>query len=106
FAKPVDRELIRDLLEREIPIITIEDHGIHGGFGAAVVEAASEMNLNAGLIHRMALPDAWIYQGSRTGQLEEAGLDVDSVIEVIRQQLKSTNSSTRSTVVETVSTRS
>ena len=88
FAKPVDRDLIKGLLERRIPIITIEDHGIHGGFGAAVVEAASEMNLDAGLVHRMALPDAWIYQGSRNGQLEEAGLDCDSVIESIKSCIK------------------
>ncbi len=88
FAKPVDRELIRDLLEQNVPIITIEDHGIHGGFGAAVVEAASEMNLNAGLVHRMALPDNWIYQGSRTGQLEEAGLDPNSVLATIRAILR------------------
>ncbi|MBG84096.1 MAG: 1-deoxy-D-xylulose-5-phosphate synthase [Phycisphaerae bacterium] len=90
FAKPVDRDLIKGLLERRIPIITIEDHGIHGGFGAAVVEAASEMNLDAGLVHRMALPDAWIYQGSRNGQLEEAGLDCNSVIETIKICMNST----------------
>lgn len=89
FAKPVDRDLIKGLLDRKIPIITIEDHGIHGGFGAAVVEAASEMNLDAGLVHRMALPDAWIYQGSRNGQLEEAGLDCNSVIETIKSCMKS-----------------
>ena len=106
FAKPVDRELIRDLLEREIPIITIEEHGVHGGFGAAVIEAASDMKLNAGMVHRMALPDAWIYQGSRTGQLEEAGLDVESLIEVVRTQLKSFNPTSSPTVVQTVSTRS
>ncbi|MCH2133067.1 MAG: 1-deoxy-D-xylulose-5-phosphate synthase [Phycisphaerales bacterium] len=104
FAKPVDRELIRDLLERQIPIITIEDHGIHGGFGAAVVEAASEMKLDAGLVHRMALPDSWIYQGSRSGQLEEAGLDVDSVVEAIRAQLQAQGQA-KTPLVETVASR-
>ncbi|MDG2424818.1 MAG: 1-deoxy-D-xylulose-5-phosphate synthase [Phycisphaerales bacterium] len=90
FAKPVDKELIKGLLERKIPIITIEDHGIHGGFGAAVIEAATEMDLDTSLVHRMALPDAWIYQGSRTGQLEEAGLDLDSVVETIQTCLQKT----------------
>ena len=90
FAKPVDKELIKGLLERKIPIITIEDHGIHGGFGAAVIEAATEMDMDTSLVHRMALPDAWIYQGSRTGQLEEAGLDLDSVVETIQTCLQKT----------------
>ena len=101
FAKPVDRDLIKGLLERQIPIITIEDHGIHGGFGAAVLEAASEMNLDAGLVHRMALPDAWIYQGSRNGQLEEAGLDCNSVIETIKSSIKSQKKSSRADQVVT-----
>ena len=85
FAKPVDTALIRKLLERGIPIITVEDHGIHGGFGAAVIEAAADMGLNAGLITRMALPDAWIYQDSRSAQLAEAGIDAASIASTIRR---------------------
>jgi 1-deoxy-D-xylulose-5-phosphate synthase len=85
FAKPVDSALIRSLLSRGVPIITIEDHGPHGGFGAAVVEAAADMGLNAGLITRMALPDAWIYQDGRTDQLAEAGLDPASIAATIRR---------------------
>jgi 1-deoxy-D-xylulose-5-phosphate synthase len=84
FAKPVDIELLRDLLTRGIPVLTIEDHGPHGGFGAAVVEAAVEAGLDARLISRLALPDAWIYQDSRKQQLAEAGLDAPSVARAIR----------------------
>jgi 1-deoxy-D-xylulose-5-phosphate synthase len=85
FAKPVDAALIRSLLERQVPIVTVEDHGPHGGFGAAVVEAASEMGLNAGLVTRMALPDEWIYQNSRGEQLKEAGLDAASIAATVRR---------------------
>lgn len=84
FAKPVDAALIRSLLERGIPMVTIEDHGPHGGFGAAVVEAAAEMGLNAGLVTRMALPDEWIYQNSRGEQLKEVGLDPASIAAAVR----------------------
>lgn len=83
FAKPVDTALIRSLLQRRIPIVTVEDHGPHGGFGAAVVEAASEMGLDAGLVTRLALPDAWIYQDGRNQQLAEAGLDPASIARAI-----------------------
>jgi 1-deoxy-D-xylulose-5-phosphate synthase len=85
FAKPVDAELIRKLLERGIPVITVEDHGIHGGFGAAVIEAAADMGLNAGLVTRMALPDSWIYQDSRSAQMAEAGIDAASIATTIRR---------------------
>ncbi|MFM9956774.1 MAG: 1-deoxy-D-xylulose-5-phosphate synthase [Phycisphaerales bacterium] len=84
FAKPVDEALLRSLLERRVPIVTIEDHGPHGGFGAAVVEAASALGLDAGLVTRMALPDAWVYQDSRKDQLAEVGLDPASIARMIR----------------------
>ena len=85
FAKPVDTELISRLLSRRIPIVTIEDHGPRGGFGAAVVEAASEMGLDAGLIRRLSLPDAWVLQDSRSAQLEEVGLDAPGIARSIRE---------------------
>ncbi|MBL0926067.1 MAG: 1-deoxy-D-xylulose-5-phosphate synthase [Phycisphaerales bacterium] len=84
FAKPVDTALIRSLLDRRIPIITIEDHGPHGGFGAAVLEAAADMNLDASRVVRMSLPDHWIYQDSRPKQLAEVGLDAPSIARQIR----------------------
>src|SRR5690606_15512178 len=83
FAKPVDTDLIRRLLEAGLPIITVEDHGIHGGFGAAVIEAAADMGLNAGMITRLALPDSWIYQDGRAAQLAEAGIDKAGIAAVI-----------------------
>jgi 1-deoxy-D-xylulose-5-phosphate synthase len=87
FAKPVDAALLRSLLERRIPILTIEDHGIIGGFGAAILEAAQELApppLDAPRITRLALPDAWIYQDSRANQLAETGLDAPGIIRAIR----------------------
>lgn len=79
FAKPVDTALIRCLLELRVPIVTVEDHGITGGFGAAVLEAASAMGLDTSGITRLGLPDAWVYQGSRAGQLAEVGLDAPGI---------------------------
>ncbi len=87
FAKPVDTALIKRLLKRGTPIVTVEDHSIVGGFGAAVVEAASDMGLDAGRITRFALPDAWVYQDSRNAQLEEVGLDLDAIARRVRRLL-------------------
>jgi len=84
FAKPVDIALIRRLLSQGIPILTAEDHGVHGGFGAAVIEAACDAGLDTRLISRVALPDRWIYQDSRKDQLAEAGLDAPAIARAIR----------------------
>ncbi|MCC6285712.1 MAG: 1-deoxy-D-xylulose-5-phosphate synthase [Phycisphaerales bacterium] len=84
FAKPVDRVLLRRLLEAGVPVITIEDHGLAGGFGAAALEAASEMGLDASCVMRLGLPDGWIHQDSRGAQLTEAGLDVPGICRAVR----------------------
>jgi 1-deoxy-D-xylulose-5-phosphate synthase len=87
FAKPVDRGLIRSLLERRVPIVTVEDHGVTGGFGSAVLEAAAEMGLDASQIARLGLPDAWVYQDSRAKQLAQVGLDAPGIARAIRTLL-------------------
>ncbi|HEX2839194.1 MAG TPA: 1-deoxy-D-xylulose-5-phosphate synthase [Phycisphaerales bacterium] len=89
FAKPIDRDLVRSFLSRGVPIVTIEDHSIVGGFGSAVVEAAQEMGLDASLITRLGLPDRWVYQDSRSRQLAEVGLDVAGLSRAFRDAIKS-----------------
>ncbi len=84
FAKPVDTGLIRSLLERGIPVLTLEDHSVVGGFGAAVLEAAQEMGLDASRVVRHGIPDHWILQDSRARQLAEVGLDAPGIARMIR----------------------
>ncbi|MDP7008398.1 MAG: transketolase C-terminal domain-containing protein, partial [Phycisphaerales bacterium] len=88
FAKPVDGELLEHVLSREIPIITIEDHSIQGGFGSAVLEEASNRKLDTSLITRLALPDRWIGHGSRAEQLQEAGIDAEGIARCVAQILE------------------
>jgi 1-deoxy-D-xylulose-5-phosphate synthase len=90
FAKPLDTALLRNILSRGIPLVTIEDHSIIGGFGSAVLEAAQEMGLDASRVMRLGLPDSWIYQDSRSKQLAEVGLDKPGLIRAIRQALAQT----------------
>jgi len=79
FAKPVDMQLIRTLIESGTPILTVEDHHVIGGFGAAVLEACNEQRLPTENIVRLGLPDRWIYQGSRAEQQAEAGIDAAGI---------------------------
>jgi 1-deoxy-D-xylulose-5-phosphate synthase len=79
FAKPVDIDLMRDLIQSGTPVLTVEDHHITGGFGACVLEACHEDGLTTANIHRLGLPDRWIYQGSRSDQQAEAGIDAESI---------------------------
>jgi 1-deoxy-D-xylulose-5-phosphate synthase len=87
FAKPVDRELIRELIETGTPILTVEDHATIGGFGSCVLEAAHEMGLPTNQIHRLGLPDEWIYQAGRGDQLKQVGIDAEGITGHVRQIL-------------------
>jgi len=106
FAKPVDVELIRSLIERGIPIITVEDHGMEGGFGSLVIDCCNEHMLDSRLVTRLAIPSThWIYQGSRKGQLEEAGLDAASIARAVRDVVDKNTSTTPSKSVKHIETK-
>jgi len=87
FAKPVDVPLLRSLTAAGVPILTVEDHSLIGGFGAAVVEACLDHHLPTEAIHRLGMPERWVYQGSRDGQLAEVGLDAAGIAGTVRQIL-------------------
>ncbi len=84
FAKPIDTQLVRDLLMRNIPILTLEDHSIVGGFGTCVLECAQEFGLDASRVVRHGIPDHWIHQDARSDQLKEVGLDALGIARMIR----------------------
>jgi 1-deoxy-D-xylulose-5-phosphate synthase len=104
FAKPVDADLVRALLERRIPVVSVEDHGAIGGFGTSVLEAAQTLQLDASRLIRLGIPDAWIMQDSRAKQLGEAGLDAAGIARAVRQAVEfSTTTETPPAVVTTPS---
>ena len=89
FAKPLDGDLLLSILgaDRSVPVFTIEDHALTGGFGSAVLEFAQENGLDARRIVRMGLPDCFIEFDSRAGQLAEVGIDTEGIANRIRQLL-------------------
>jgi len=88
FAKPVDIELIQSLIEQRVQIVTIEDHTLAGGFGAAVLEACQERHLDTSSITRLGLPDRWVLQDSRPDQLRDVGLDAPNIARSIRAAIE------------------
>jgi 1-deoxy-D-xylulose-5-phosphate synthase len=87
FAKPVDIELVEGLVRLGVPILTVEDHFLPGGFGSCVLEACSDQRVPTDLIHRLAMPERWVYQASRKAQLAEVGLDAAGIARRVREIL-------------------
>ncbi|NIM00353.1 MAG: 1-deoxy-D-xylulose-5-phosphate synthase [Acidobacteria bacterium] len=88
FAKPIDVELIKGLIASGVPILTVEDHMAMGGFGTCLIEACNEHGLPTQSVHRLGLPDRWIYQGGRAEQQREAGIDADGIVRKLTSVLE------------------
>ena len=86
FAAPID-ERIFTLLNRDNPIITIEDHRLACGFGSALLEAAAQSQLSHLPIVPLACPRAFIGHDTRDAQLMQAGLNADNIAAVARHLL-------------------
>ena len=84
FCKPIDGDMVRRVLGKETPVVTVEDHAAQGGFGSAFVEHAQEHSLRADRVIRLGHPDHLIDFKSRTAQLAEAGLDAAGIVRTIR----------------------
>jgi 1-deoxy-D-xylulose-5-phosphate synthase len=93
FAKPLDEELLASDLGRYRHLITLEEHQRAGGFGAAVLEAASRLPVTGlerqARIKILGVPDRFVeHMSSREEQLVAVGLDADSVERTIRNLLQ------------------
>ncbi|HZG70454.1 MAG TPA: 1-deoxy-D-xylulose-5-phosphate synthase [Chondromyces sp.] len=80
FIKPLDESMLHDLLQVNMPILTIEEAVLQGGFGSYVLEFAHDNGYHEARIERMGIPDQYIEHGSVTALLEEIGLTTQHVI--------------------------
>jgi 1-deoxy-D-xylulose-5-phosphate synthase len=79
FAKPLDRPTVLKAIEECGFVLTVEEGCLPGGFGSAVLEAASDAGLNTAHVRRLGLPDRFVLHAEREEQLAEVGLDVDGL---------------------------
>ncbi|MEK9198629.1 MULTISPECIES: 1-deoxy-D-xylulose-5-phosphate synthase [Bacillales] len=85
FIKPLDVDMLHELLAKKVPILTIEEAVLQGGFGSAVLEFASENKYLDVEIDRMGIPDQFIEQGSVDLLLEEIHLTKEEAVERLRK---------------------
>lgn len=91
FARPLDEILIRQELERQPAVFTLEDHGVSCGFGSAVAEWALTQpgqTIDASRLELLGLPLRFIDHGDRTDQLLDTQLDVASLTAHILARLE------------------
>ncbi|MGN1386693.1 MAG: 1-deoxy-D-xylulose-5-phosphate synthase [Bacillus sp. (in: firmicutes)] len=80
FIKPLDEQMLHSLMQQKMPILTLEEAMLEGGFGSAVLEFAHDHNYHTAVIDRMGIPDKFIEHGSVNKLLEEIHLTTEDVI--------------------------
>nr|WP_044747880.1 1-deoxy-D-xylulose-5-phosphate synthase [Bacillus alveayuensis] len=84
FIKPMDEKMLHEILQTNMPVLTIEEAVLQGGFGSAVLEFAHEQGYHHAVIDRMGVPDRFIEHGSVKELLQEIGLTTTHVVERIQ----------------------
>jgi 1-deoxy-D-xylulose-5-phosphate synthase len=85
FVKPLDLETIRRAVAECPMVVTVEEGTLSGGFGSAVLEAASDAGLDNTRIRRLGIPDKFVEHGGRTELLADLGLDGPGIAQACRQ---------------------
>jgi 1-deoxy-D-xylulose-5-phosphate synthase len=88
FVKPLDKTTLLRAVEEFPLVVTVEEGTLEGGFGSAVLEAASSAGLDTRNIVRLGLPDRFIEHAERPELLADLGLNVDGICRTIRQALE------------------
>jgi 1-deoxy-D-xylulose-5-phosphate synthase len=83
FIKPLDEDMMHDIFKAGIPVLTIEEAVLQGGFGSAILEFAQEKGYQHSKIDRMGIPDKFIEHGSVTELLKEIGMTKENVMDRI-----------------------
>jgi 1-deoxy-D-xylulose-5-phosphate synthase len=91
FAKPLDAAEISKRISSGTPMLVIEDHAKTGGIGSAILELASERRLDASNVRLCGIPDRYISQASRQAQLQEVGLDADTLVQMTLDMIPAQN---------------
>lgn len=87
YIKPLDETLLHQILKQKIPILTVEESLLKGGFGASVLEFIEANNYTDVTIHRIGLPDEFISHGSVPLILESFGISTTGMVLKIKEML-------------------
>lgn len=78
FAKPLDRETLREVIEKHELIVTLEENVLKGGFGEHITEFYNEQG-NPIRVLNIAIPDTYVEHGNVDILRKELGIDADTI---------------------------
>ncbi|WP_321348183.1 1-deoxy-D-xylulose-5-phosphate synthase [uncultured Draconibacterium sp.] len=89
FVKPLDTEMLTEIMNNFDQLITIEDGAIQGGFGSAVLEFMAE-NGFTNKIKILGIPDKFIEHGTPDELYKECGIDTKGIVRTAKELVGAT----------------
>jgi 1-deoxy-D-xylulose-5-phosphate synthase len=93
-CKPLDKEMLTTLLNRtESTIFTLEEGGIAGGFGSAILEFAAQLKARypkkqLACVYPVGVPDEFVEHGARSILLDKVGLTAEKISKFILKTMQ------------------
>ncbi|GAO41729.1 1-deoxy-D-xylulose-5-phosphate synthase [Flavihumibacter petaseus] len=86
FVKPLDTNLLHEVLRRYSKIITVEDGTVTGGFGAAVLEFMQQHGYKAE-VRILGIPDRIVEHGTLKELHRECGYDATAIADTLKEMM-------------------
>ncbi|SDD44559.1 1-deoxy-D-xylulose-5-phosphate synthase [Paenibacillus sp. UNCCL117] len=80
FIKPMDEAMLMQLAKEDIPVLTLEEGAVMGGFGSGVLEFYSLQGIYGMRVKVIGVPDYFVEHGSVKEQYEEVGFTVERLV--------------------------
>ncbi|KXH87489.1 1-deoxy-D-xylulose-5-phosphate synthase [Sporosarcina sp. HYO08] len=85
FIKPLDTKMLDELFDSGMPILTVEEAVLAGGFGSAVLEYAHDTSRHTAPIRRMGIPDEYIEHGKVEELLAEISMTAGHIVDLMEE---------------------
>ena len=86
FVKPLDTELICDLLLNHRYVVTIEEHTLTCGLGAILNHFLMSHGYSSIQVLNVGIPETFVEQGSHQELLRELGLTAEEIVAAIQRR--------------------
>jgi 1-deoxy-D-xylulose-5-phosphate synthase len=87
FVKPLDEQLIFDLVAKHNLLVTLEENSVAGGAGSAVNEFLNREGVLVPVLN-LGLPDVFQSHGTHAEMLAEAGLDSKGILAAVQARVE------------------
>lgn len=86
FAKPLDSDLLLDILSSHKYLITIEEHALSGGFGSIINTFVLRNGLNHLSVLNFGVPDTFVEHGKHQNLIDSLGMSADAIVKKVKQE--------------------